>query len=68
MLVLLPTQFVCINCGQPSIMRKIQATETVEIIGIEVCSCKGDPSKIPVKRSNVSSFLFEKEKRQKRKK
>ena len=59
----LPTKFVCINCREPTILKKLHATETCEIIGVQICICKGDPKSIPKKESNIIPFSLEKEKR-----
>lgn len=60
---MLPTKFICLTCGQPSVLKRVSTTETVDFIGVEVCSCRGVLPKEVVKKNNVSSFLLEKEKR-----
>lgn len=60
---MLSTKFICLTCGQPSILKRVSTTETVDFIGVEVCKCKGILPKELIKKNNVSSFLLEKEKR-----
>lgn len=63
MIGLLPTKFICINCGEPTILKKISSTETIEFIGVDICKCKGDPAFTVKRESNIVSFALEKEKR-----
>lgn len=60
---MLPTKFICLNCGIPSILKRVATSETVDFIGIEVCKCKGDIAKAISRKNNVVSFAIELEKR-----
>lgn len=60
---MLPTKFICLTCGQPSVLKRVSTTETVDFIGVEVCKCKGVLPEKVVKKNNVISFLLEKEKK-----
>lgn len=57
------TTFVCINCGEPSILRVLSITTEFEYLGIEPCKCKGDPALRPKKETNITSLTLYREKR-----
>lgn len=59
--IVIPTKFLCTNCMKPLTLVRITATTEMEIIGVDVCGCKGDPSKGIKAESNVVSFQLEKE-------
>lgn len=63
MIGIMDTRFVCINCGEISILKLLSSTQEMEFIGVEVCKCLGNADSKPKRESNIVSFTLEKEKR-----
>ena len=58
---IIPAKFLCTNCMKELSLVRIVNTGQLEIIGVDICSCKGDPKFAPKSETNILSFNLEKE-------
>ena len=58
---IIPAKFLCTNCMRELSLVRIANTGQLEIIGVDICPCKGDPKLAPKSETNILSFNLEKE-------
>lgn len=58
---IIPAKFLCTNCMKELTLVRITNTGQLEIIGVDICPCKGDSKLAPKNGTNIVSFAIEKE-------
>ena len=50
-------RFICLVCGEPSVLHQLYNLPTEYVFGIEICKCKGVPPEVPEKPTAKVFFL-----------